>query len=186
MSFQIDAPDGRALSHLFDLTDQELEANGARRAIAQGNPGYPCRVSLEDAAVGEELILLNYEHLPETSPYRASHAIYVRKGAEQADLAPGEVPEQLKIRLLSVRGYGDDHLMKSADVVDGTELAVRLDEMFANRDVSYVHIHNAKPGCFAASATRADTGSVRTSRTQAPSLPLTSVPSTSRTVDPAA
>jgi hypothetical protein len=41
-----------------------------------------------------------------------------------------------------------------ADVVEGGKLAEKLEELFANIDIEFVHIHNAKQGCFAAMATR--------------------------------
>jgi len=45
-------------------------------------------------------------------------------------------------------------MMVAADVVDGRELSGQLDWMLARREVTYVHVHNAKPGCFACRVTR--------------------------------
>jgi hypothetical protein len=42
--------------------------------------------------LGQELILVNYEHQPSNSPYRAAHAIFVPKGVEQAQPAPARCP----------------------------------------------------------------------------------------------
>ena len=50
---------------LFDLTDEQLVARGIRRVVADKKPGFPCRISLVDAEVGEELLLLPYRHQPE-------------------------------------------------------------------------------------------------------------------------
>ena len=47
---------------LFGLDDAALKERGAMRVVAANKPGYPCRVTLEDAEPGETLILLNYEH----------------------------------------------------------------------------------------------------------------------------
>ena len=55
------------------------------------SPGTPCRVTLADAEVGETVILINHTHLKADTPYRASHAIFVREGQPQAHLARGEV-----------------------------------------------------------------------------------------------
>ncbi len=155
MAFQIHALDSGLFSDLFELDDKALEAIGARRQTVSSKPGYPCRVSLADAEVGDTVVLVNYEHLPEQTPYRASHAIYVREGAEQARPAADEVPPVLSSRLLSVRCFGADHFMIQADVVDGAQLGPMLDEMFRNQAVAYIHLHNAKQGCFAAKVTRA-------------------------------
>ncbi len=142
------------LSGFFQKTDNALRKIGAVRVRADATPGYPCRVSLAEAEVGEELILLNYGHLPALSPYRSAHAIYVRKAAEQARPLPGEVPEVMSRRLLSVRAFGADDMMRSADVVEGTMLARLLEAFFADPAVVHVHIHNARQGCYAGGATR--------------------------------
>jgi len=154
MSFQIHALAGNDFEALFGLSDAALKHMGTLRVTADSKPGFPCRVSLQDADIGDELILTNFEHLTGLTPYQASHAIYVRKGAHQATPDRNEVPQSLSLRILSVRAFGDDHLMKEADLVEGKELAAKLDALFANPAVEYVHIHNAKQGCFAAKATR--------------------------------
>lgn len=154
MTFQIHALSELAFTALFELTDAELTEKGMQRVIASSDPGFPCRVSLQDAAVGDELILFNYQHLDGNTPYAASHAIYVRRNAKQANLLPGRVPEVLSRRLLSLRGFNRSKLMVEADVIDGQELAAKLTAMFSNAEIDMVQVHNAKQGCFAASATR--------------------------------
>ena len=154
MDFQIHALSPDDFAPLFALSDAQLADRGARRVVADQAGAFPCRVSLADANLGEELILTNYSHLDEQSPYRASHAIHVRKGARQATPRPGDVPAALVSRLLSVRAYDRDHMMRTSDVVEGGVLADKLRQMIADPLVEYVHIHNAKPGCFAAKATR--------------------------------
>lgn len=153
MAFRIHGLDPAPFARLFTLSDAELIALGARRDFADSSPGYPCRVSLVDAAVGEELVLLNHEHHATSSPYRASGPIYVRRAAT-TKLVLDRVPEVLERRVLSVRGYDADGMMKAADVVDGRELAAELERLLGGA-VSYVHVHYAKPGCFAARVVRA-------------------------------
>lgn len=154
MPFQIHALSKAPFEHLFALPDADLLERNILRVKADTDPGFPCRVSLEDAKIGEVLILVNYRHLEGTTPYAASHAIYVRKDAPQARLGVGEVPMVLAMRLLSVRGFNKQNLMVEADVIDGACLAERLKEMFAKKEIEFVHIHNARQGCFAAKATR--------------------------------
>src|SRR5438046_165555 len=55
---------------LFGLSDAELAARGIVRHTADEPVGFPCRITLEDAPVGETLLLLNYEHQPADTPYR--------------------------------------------------------------------------------------------------------------------
>lgn len=155
MSFQIHSLPADDFADLFALSDAELAEKNACRQIVQSKPGTPCRVSMADAELGETVILLNYEHQPAQSPYKATHAIFVREGAPQAQLAVGEVPEVLRSRLISLRLFDRNHMMIDADVVQGEGLADAITAAFENDQVSYAHLHNAKPGCFAATVTRA-------------------------------
>ena len=155
MSFQIHALPAELFQPLFSLSARELAEVRATRMIADAEPGYPCRVSLADAKVGETVILVNYEHQPADSPYRSAHAIFVREHAEQAFPNLGQVPEVLQIRLISVRAFDEKHFMVNADVADGLRLHEVIPAMFKDPAVAYLHLHNAKPGCFAARVTRA-------------------------------
>lgn len=126
----------------------------AVRQTATTKPGFPCRVSLADAEVGEELILVNYEHQPSNSPYRAAHAIFVRRGVEQVQPAVGEVPELFRGRVLSLRAFNNQGMIVAADLVDGNDLGPALNRLLANPAAAYIHIHYAKFGCYAARADR--------------------------------
>jgi len=136
------------------MSSDELAGVRATRMIADARPGYPCRVSLAEAEVGEAVILVNYEHQPADSPYRSTHAIFVREQAEQAFPGRGEVPEVLQTRLISVRAFGENHYMVNAEVVEGLHLREAISAMFRDPHVAYLHLHNARQGCFAARVTR--------------------------------
>lgn len=152
MNFQIKALNATEFKPLFDLTDAELAQRKATRLVVQEHPGTPCRVSLQDARVGETVLLLNYAHLDVRSPFSATHAIFVRQNAEQVQLTVNEVPEVLKTRILSLRCFDAKHMMIAADLVQGASISEALAQAFENPDVTYAHIHFAKPGCFAATA----------------------------------
>ena len=154
MTFQIHALPVSLFLSLFKLTDKELMAQNIRRIHVDNDLGFPCRVSLADARIGETVLLLNYEHQPHPTPYQASHAIFVRENVEQYYPALDEIPASLSIRLLSIRAFDSTHQMISAEVVDGKDLAAQIQIMFTDENIAYLHIHNAKPGCFAASVTR--------------------------------
>jgi hypothetical protein len=139
----------------LSLDDDQLARRGARRCVVDRKPGFPCRISLADAEAGERVILLPYCHQPADSPYRAFGPIFVREAAATALLPPDTVPDLLRSRLLSVRGYDVDHLMAEADVVDGAELESCIARMFDRPKVAYAHIHFARPGCFACRVDRA-------------------------------
>ncbi|HXW05980.1 MAG TPA: DUF1203 domain-containing protein [Vicinamibacterales bacterium] len=149
MAFRITALNRGEFEELFPLDDEALARRGAKRYVADSKPGYPCRVSLQDAEPGERVILLPYRHQPAASPYQASGPIFVREAAQTTTLPPDTVPELLRSRLLSVRAYDRHHLMTGADVVDGRELGAFLIRTLETEEVSYVHVHFARPGCFA-------------------------------------
>lgn len=155
MSFQISALDIDQFSHLFGQDAVALARSGVQRVVADESPGYPCRVSLQDAKVGEYVLRMNFEHQRAASPYRASHAIYIREFASQARPDRNEVPELLRKRVLSVRAFDGAGMMVDADLVDGLHLEALIERMFAGDSAGYLHIHNAKAGCYAALVERA-------------------------------
>jgi hypothetical protein len=137
------------------LNDDELVHARARRRVADETPGFPCRISLEDAPRGERVILLPYEHHAVNSPYRAAGPIFVREHARRWDQAIGVVPPVLRTRLLSVRGYDAAGLMEDADVIPGEALQERIETLFANDRIDYLHVHFARRGCYACRIERA-------------------------------
>ncbi len=155
MSFQITGLPVAQFAPLFGLSDDELAKLGVVRHTADRTPGFPCRVSLRDADPGETLLLLNYEHLSVASPYRSRYAIYVREYSQEARLAPGEVPDVLRKRLLSLRAFDRNGTLVDADVADGREIELFIGRMFERPEVDYIHLHNAKPGCYSARVDRA-------------------------------
>lgn len=154
MSFLITGLAAAAFAPLFGLSDAELANQGVVRRLADRKPGFPCRVSLRDAEPGETLLLLNYEHLPVAGPYRSRYAIFVLEHAADACLEADEIPEVLSSRLLSVRAFDQASMLVDADVIQGTELRPVLNRMLSQTGTAYLHVHNAKPGCFAARVDR--------------------------------
>jgi len=154
MSFRVLGLSPEQFRPLFALPDARLHLLGARRVVAD-DPRMPCRVSIEHAALGEELLLLNFEHQPANTPYRATHAIYVRKIAGQAFDAVDIVPDVLGSRLLSVRAFDATHMMIDAEVCEGTQAAEMFERFLDNPRTTYLHVHNARRGCYAARVERA-------------------------------
>lgn len=147
-NFQIVAQPFESFAHLFLLTDEALAAQGARRTTVDHSPGYPCRVSLEDAEVGEQVILTPFRHHDVDSPYQAAGPVFVRASAQTTKVEINDVPLMLKHRLLSVRAYDKRAMMTGATVVEGEQLAQTIYTFFDNEEIAYLHIHNAGPGCF--------------------------------------
>ena len=152
MTFRIRGLQAEQFAHLFALPDGELAAHGALRKIADGP--HPCRISLTDAAPGDEVILVNYEHHAVASPYRMRFAIYVRAGEQTYD-AVDSVPVQLRRRTLAVRGFDANDMMTGWELIEGVFLEEAIERQFAEASARYLHIHYAAPGCYAARVERA-------------------------------
>jgi len=155
LSFQLSGIDHALFEPLFQLSDEQLQQHGAVRCFATESPGYPCRISLQDAEMGEELLLLPYWHQPAASPYRASGPIYVRRGARQRTLPVGEMPSYVTSRLMSIRAYDSAHMIIGASVCEGALAAQEIEQFFKDGQVAYIHLHNAKRGCFSCRVDRA-------------------------------
>ena len=133
-----------------------LREQGGAIYVADECPGYPCRQCLQDAQIGEELILVSYDPFTGESPYRSASPIFLHREACVAPALEGELPEQLTRRQLSVRAFDTDELMIDAAVIDGSELRTTMSRFFESSDTHQVHVHNASRGCWAVSANRSD------------------------------
>lgn len=155
MSFRITGLDPFQFRHLFGLPDDQLAREGVKRYAVDAKPGFPDRIELRDLELGETALLLNYTHQPANTPYRASHAIFVREGAQQAANIVDDIPEVIRVRPISLRAFNEAGEMLDADLVDGREIEPLIKRFFANPNISYLHAHYAKRGCFAARIVRA-------------------------------
>jgi hypothetical protein len=153
--FRIVALPAEAFEPFFRMGDAELQAAGGRRVVADEKPGFPCRVSLADAEVGETVLLLPFTHHDVATPYRASGPVYVRSGAAPARPEVGEIPQMLQHRLLSIRAYDEAAMLVGADVAEGRDLEATIRRLFADPSARYLHVHNARPGCYNCRVVRA-------------------------------
>src|SRR5713101_2355910 len=149
MGFRITGLPASEFADLFSLSDDALRARRAVRRVADARLSYPCRVSLTDAELGEDVVLVHYEHQRADTPYRSSHAIYVREGEATYD-AVDAVPDQLRRRMLSLRAFDANGMIVGADLVDGQTLEDAIATLLADGRAAYLHAHFAKYGCYAA------------------------------------
>lgn len=155
MTFRISGLNPSQFRHLFGLSDDELAAVGARRCIADAKPGFPDRIEVRDAEPGETLILLNYEHQPANTPYRSAHAIFVLENATTPLDVVDTIPDVMRVRMMSLRGFTRDGEMVNAELVDGGAMAASIERLFNNPSVDCIHAHYATRGCYAARIDRA-------------------------------
>ena len=155
MSFRFHALGHDQFTRYFSMSEQELKQHRAVLRVADKKPGFPCRVSLEDANIGERALLLHFEHLAVESPFRASHAIYVREGVRTRTCAPGEVPEMFRSRQLSVRCFDEQAMLTDAYLIDGSQVESVIAKALDAPHIVHADVHFAKMGCFGARVTRA-------------------------------
>ena len=155
MAFRILGLDPAPFRPLFGADETTLRAHGAQRRVVDAPVGFPCRIEVRDAAPGETVLLLNHLHQPADTPYRASHAIFVREGAEHPLDMADEIPDALARRLVSLRAFDATHMMTAAEAVDGRDLAAAIARLFADPAACYLQAHYAARGCYAARVERA-------------------------------
>lgn len=150
IDFRIRGIDPAPFVHLYGLPDRELALHGAIRYEATEGSAHPDRVELRHALPGEHVLLVNYVHQPAASPYRASHAVYVREGATHPAEFINAVPEPLQVRMLSLRAFDSSHMIVDAILRDGANAQDAIRELLSNPATAYVHAHYAARGCYAA------------------------------------
>lgn len=151
MSFYIEGLNPATFAPLFALEDSALQARGIMPMRADSQ-GYPCRISLDNAPLHDRVLLLNFEHQPANTPFRASHAIYVAESSREQHCYQNSIPPALATRLLSLRAFDRAGMMLEAAVVEGMQAAETIEDLLAHENVDYLHLHYAKQGCFAAVA----------------------------------
>lgn len=134
---------------LFAMDDAGLAERNARRVTATADRGFPCRISLEDARMGEELILLHHVSHDVATPYRSAYAIYVRPGVTAASYRD-ELPPVFEGRSLALRAFDSGGMLQTARLVGPGEADSAIRDLFADHSTHYIDAHNAAYGCFAA------------------------------------
>lgn len=153
MAYRVTGLDPAPFRPLFGLPDEELAKRGIVR-MTVNSATFPCRISLTDRALGEQVLLLNHVSHDVANPYRASHAIFVTEGADQAAEYVDEVPPVFEKRVLSLRGFDKAGMMAQALITQPGEADAGIRELFANPAVESIHAHNAARGCFSAKIER--------------------------------
>lgn len=154
MTYRITGLDPALFADLHALSDEAVAARAVVRSRVANENVTPCRVTLDDAPIGESVLLLSYNHQPAETPYQQQGPIFVREKGARFD-AVGMIPPALARRPLSLRGYDGDHMMIEAELTDGAAAEPVIERMLADPAVAYIHAHYARRGCYAARIDRA-------------------------------
>lgn len=154
MSFIISGLPPAEFQALYGLSEEVLARRDVLRRVADRRPGYPCRITLEDAAEGEPVLLLNHESHSAPTPYRSSYAIYVREGAREAAAYVDEIPPVFRDRPLAFRHFNSAGMLVGASLVVDGAVRQAIARAFEDERAAYIDVHNAAHGCFAARVRR--------------------------------
>ncbi len=154
MTYRITGLARREFEHFFAMDAAELAEHNAVRVTATADKGFPCRISLDDAKAGENLILLNYVSHDVATPYRSAYAIYVRENAEDIAAMANSTPPVFEGRPIALRAFDADGMLRDATLALPGEAHDKIHTLFANQQIAYIHAHNAAYGCFSARVDR--------------------------------
>ena len=148
IEFQVSGIQTAEIQDIINYDESSWIRSNIKKVTVDSKPGYPCRWSLEDAEIGEEVLLFTYTHHAVESPYRSSGPVYIRPMAKQAQLKPNQLPLMLHHRLLSLRVYNQKAFMIDARTIEGKVTEETIQDIFRNPEASYIHVHNSGPGCY--------------------------------------
>jgi hypothetical protein len=154
MAYRIEGLAREAYDGLLGLDDETLAERGARSVVADSKPGFPCRVTLEDAEPGERLILFNHVSHDVPTPFRSAYAIYVRESADAPACYIDETPPVFESRALGLRGFDSEGMLRGALLALPGEADSKIRALFDRPEIESIHAHNAAAGCFAAKIVR--------------------------------
>jgi len=149
MTYVINGLSPDRFAPLFAMGDIELAEQNARRVTATADRGFPCRISLEDARKGEDLILLDHVSHDVDTPFRSAFAIYVRPNVAAATYRD-ELPPVFEGRPLALRAFDAKGMLQTARLAGPGDADGAIRDLFADDGISYIDAHNAAHGCFAA------------------------------------
>ncbi|WP_337190922.1 DUF1203 domain-containing protein [Qipengyuania algicida] len=154
MTYRIEGLDPQTFAPLFGMDQEQRAANLAELVTATSDTGFPCRVSLEDAAQGEAVMLLHHVSNDVARPFRMAHAIYVRQEAKRSVPWTDRVPPMLDRRSIGLRAFDGEGMMRKAMLAAPGEGDGVIRALFADDSIAYIHAHNAAYGCFLAAVER--------------------------------
>lgn len=148
MNFIVKGLSAEPFVHLYGKSEAELKELGVKRYAVDSKPGFPDRIEMRDAEIGESMLLLNHMSMDRASPYRATHAIFIREGAEEQYAVRNEIPDVMSSRMLSLRAFDSEGMILDAALATGDEVKSAVLQLLAIDAVEHIDAHNAARGCF--------------------------------------
>ena len=137
------------------IAGRRVGQSGHCGAAGRGRRSFPLPCQPARCAAGRAGAAAELRHQTAETPYRSRYAIFVIEGAEEARLAPGELPQVFQRRPIALRAFSEAGMLLEAGMGMGEDVASVIERLLANPEVSYLHAHNAMHGCYAARIDRA-------------------------------
>jgi hypothetical protein len=102
------------------------------------------------------MILLNFVSADVDTPFRASHAIFVREGADRAAHYRDRMPALIDRRTTSLRAFDRHGMIRAAALAAPGEADAGVRTLLTDDAIDHVDIHTSAWGCFLARAERSD------------------------------
>jgi hypothetical protein len=133
-------------------------ADAARRAVKAGAADHaliavdspessPCRHCLRWAQPGERVVLFPYTAIPSGHPYSERGPIFVHAHECQRYSATNEYPADFRNGRV-FRAYDSNYNIIDAEIVNGSEAEVVIENLFQNPDTAFVDVRSVTRGCF--------------------------------------
>lgn len=117
-----------------------------------GGGGNPCRHCLQYIPEGAAMLILAHRPFPEAQPYAETGPVFLcanhcarHEGEELPEMLTGS-PDYL------IKGYGaDDRIVYGTGIViPQAEMMDQAEAVFADKQVSYIHIRSSRNNCYQA------------------------------------
>jgi hypothetical protein len=136
-------------SHARATRSDSFGHAGLRPIRVDESPGYPCRVCLREAAVGDEVFLIAHRASPVEHPHSVVGPVYVHAHACVPWAAAGSLPPIVSTRSMALRAYDAAGDLVACDLAEGPQLDAAIARLFEDSRAAAVHLHFARAGCFA-------------------------------------
>ena len=114
MAYSVTGLDPAPFADLFKASDAERTTHLSEVVTATSDTGFPCRVSLADAKMGERVLLVHHVSNDVARPFRMAHAIYVRERAEPPPVYRDALPAMLDRRTIGLRAFDGEGMMRQS------------------------------------------------------------------------
>jgi Protein of unknown function (DUF1203) len=136
-------------TEIAEAARRALNAGAANHAlITVDSPGSsPCRHCLRWAQPGERVILFPYAAIASGHPYAETGPIFVHANECQRYSATDAYPADFRTGRV-FRAYDSNYHIIDAEVVDGREPDLVIQELFKNPETAFVDVRSVTHGCF--------------------------------------